>query len=105
MTSIQKKVIKPKLGLLELAKQLGTVSQVCNVMGHSPDSIYRVKALSEQGGQKAPMDPFRKRPILKSRVLSCKAGPRNSPFVLINNTKTRTPKEAIALCRGLAKSF
>jgi len=31
MTSIQEKIIKPKLGLLELAKQLGSVSQACNV--------------------------------------------------------------------------
>jgi len=28
MASIQKKIIKPKLGLLELAKQLGSVSQI-----------------------------------------------------------------------------
>ena len=34
MTSIQEKIIKPKLGLLELAKQLGSVSQACNVMGY-----------------------------------------------------------------------
>ncbi len=27
MTSIQEKIIKPKLGLLELAKQLGPISQ------------------------------------------------------------------------------
>ena len=32
MTSIQEKIIKPKLGLLELAKQLGSVSQACNPM-------------------------------------------------------------------------
>ncbi|MCV6598692.1 MAG: helix-turn-helix domain-containing protein, partial [Mangrovicoccus sp.] len=41
MTSIQEKIIKPKLGLLELAKQLGSVSQACNVMGYSRDSFYR----------------------------------------------------------------
>jgi hypothetical protein len=34
MTNIEQKVIKPKLGLLELAKQLGNVSQACNVMGY-----------------------------------------------------------------------
>ena len=39
MTSIQEKIIKPKLGLLELAKQLGSVSQACNVMGYSRDSF------------------------------------------------------------------
>ena len=33
MTSIQEKIIK--LGLLELAKQLGSVSQTCNVMGYA----------------------------------------------------------------------
>jgi hypothetical protein len=29
------KVIKVKVGLLELAKQLGNVSQACKVMGYS----------------------------------------------------------------------
>ncbi len=29
------KVIRVKLGLLELAKQLGNVSQACRVMGYS----------------------------------------------------------------------
>ena len=29
--TIQDKIIKPKLGLLELAKQLGNVSQACHV--------------------------------------------------------------------------
>lgn len=33
MTSIQEKIIKPKLGLLELAKQLGSVSQACKAQG------------------------------------------------------------------------
>ena len=33
MSTLTQKVIKPKLGLLELAKQLGNVSQACKVMG------------------------------------------------------------------------
>ena len=32
MSTLTQKVIKPKLGLLELAKQLGNVSQGCKVM-------------------------------------------------------------------------
>ncbi len=32
MSTIQTKILKPKLGLLELAKQLGNVSQACKVM-------------------------------------------------------------------------
>jgi hypothetical protein len=30
-----------KVGVLELAKQLGNVSQACRVMGYSRDSFYR----------------------------------------------------------------
>jgi ACT domain-containing protein len=32
-----------KVGLLELAKQLGNVSQACKMMGYSRDSFYRFK--------------------------------------------------------------
>jgi len=33
MTMNERKVIRGKVGLLELAKQLGNVSQACKVMG------------------------------------------------------------------------
>jgi hypothetical protein len=41
MTMTQRKVIKAKVGLLELAKQLGSVTQAYRVMGYSRDSFYR----------------------------------------------------------------
>ena len=40
MNNIESKIIKPKLGLLELAKQLGNVSSAFNVMGYSSDTFY-----------------------------------------------------------------
>ena len=35
------KIIRSKVGLLELARQLGSVSQACKILGYSLDSFYR----------------------------------------------------------------
>jgi transposase InsO family protein len=62
------KLIKNKLGLLQLASYLKSVSEACRVMGCSRDTFYRIKKAHEEGGVEALRETTRRRPNLRNRV-------------------------------------
>jgi len=63
-----KSIIKHKVGLLNLAEELGNVSQACRIMGLSRDTFYRYQAAVDEGGLDALINKDRRQPNLRNRV-------------------------------------
>lgn len=62
------KVIKNKVGLLNLAEELGNVSKACKLMGYSRETFYRYQQAVDEGGVEALFEKTRRKPNLKNRV-------------------------------------
>nr|NIS72137.1 IS481 family transposase [Pseudomonadota bacterium] len=62
------KLIRNKLGLLELANYLRNVSEACRVMGYSRDTFYRVRKAYDEGGIEALKEKSRRVPNIRNRV-------------------------------------
>ena len=68
MLDTNDKVIKHKVGLLNLAEELGNVSKACQIMGLSRDTFYRYKSAVEEGGVEALIEANRRKPNPKNRI-------------------------------------
>ena len=68
MLNTREKVIKHKVGLLNLAEELGNVSRACKVISLSRDTFYRYKAAVDEGGVEALVDSNRRQPNPKNRI-------------------------------------
>ena len=68
MIHTNQKIIKHKVGLLNLADELGNISKACKTMGVSRDTFYRYRDAVDEGGVEALLDQSRRVPNLKNRV-------------------------------------
>jgi transposase InsO family protein len=68
MLNGNERIIRHKVGLLNLAEELGNVSKACRVMGVSRDTFYRYKDAVDSGGFESLIEKDRRKPNLRNRV-------------------------------------
>ena len=68
MIHSNERIIKHKVGLLNLAEELGNVSKACQMMGLSRDTFYRYKSAVDEGGVEGLLEKDRRRPNVKNRT-------------------------------------
>lgn len=68
MDNSSARIIRNKLGLLNLARELGNVSKACKMMGLSRDTFYRYRSAVHEGGVEALLDKSRSRPNPRNRT-------------------------------------
>lgn len=68
MNQSTQRIIRNKIGLLNLAEELGNVSKACQMMGVSRDTFYRYQSARDEGGVDALLEKTRRKPNIKNRV-------------------------------------
>lgn len=68
MNTLNQSAIKHKIGLLNLAQELGNVSKACKMMGFSRDTFYRYQNARDEGGVEALFEANRRKPNVRNRV-------------------------------------
>lgn len=68
MLNSNERIIKHKVGLLNLAEELGNVSKACKMMGVSRATFYRYKEAANEGGVEALLYKDRRVPNVRNRV-------------------------------------
>jgi transposase InsO family protein len=68
MTLVTQGIIKHKTGLLNLAQELGNISQACRVMGLSRDTFYRYQEAVANDGVEGLINKSRRKPNHKNRI-------------------------------------
>lgn len=68
MSMMAQNVIKHKLGLLNLAEELGNISKACKIYGTSRDTFYRYQEAKNTNGVEGLLYKDKKVPNLKNRV-------------------------------------
>ncbi len=68
MTQSTHRIIQHKVGLLNLAEELGNVSKACKMMGVSRDTFYRYQSARDEGGIEALFEKSKRQPNPKNRV-------------------------------------
>lgn len=68
MIHTNERIIKNKVGLINLAEELQNISKACKVMGLSRETFYRYKRAVDEGGVESLMDKSRRKPNLLNRV-------------------------------------
>ena len=83
-SQINTSIIKNKVGLLNLARDLGNISKACKLFGPSRDTFYRYEKAHASGGIEGLLNRPRNKenlknridPVIESRVLDlCLANP------------------------------